>query len=94
MAEWLRGRLAEAERAFVSSLAGWQETDQLTVTVWAAYSLAHVQRSRGRLDAAARTSQRMLDITGTRAGGPGLRPGWRMSAWPRSPTSEMSWTAR
>ena len=64
VAEWLRGQLAEAERAFVSSLAGWQETDQLTVTVWAAYSLAHVQRSRGRLDAAARTSQRMLDITG------------------------------
>ena len=69
VAEWLRGRLAEAERAFVSSLAGWQETDQLTVTVWAAYSLAHVQRSRGRLDAAARTSQRMLDITGN-PGGP------------------------
>ncbi len=65
VAEWLRGQLAEAERAFVSSLAGWQETDQLTVTVWAAYSLAHVQRSRGRLDAAARTSQRMLEITGT-----------------------------
>ena len=64
VAEWLRGQLAEAERAFVSSLAGWQETDQLTVTVWAAYSLAQVQRSRGRLDAAARTSQRMLDITG------------------------------
>ena len=68
VAEWLRGRLAEAERAFVSSLAGWQETDQLTVTVWAAYSLAHVQRSRGRLDAAARTSQRMLDITGNPGG--------------------------
>ena len=34
VAEWLRGQLAEAERAFVSSLAGWQATDQLTVTVW------------------------------------------------------------
>ncbi len=64
VAEWLRGQLAEAERAFVSSLAGWQATDQLTVTVWAAYSLAQVQRSRGRLDAAARTSQRALDVTG------------------------------
>ena len=63
VAEWLRGQLAEAERAFVSSLAGWQETDQLTVTVWAAYSLAQVQRGRGRLDAAARTSQRALDVT-------------------------------
>ena len=72
VAEWLRGQLAEAERAFVSSLAGWQETDQLTVTVWAAYSLAHVQRSRGRLEAAARTSQRMLDITGNL--GPRARP--------------------
>ena len=63
VAEWLRGQLAEAERAFVSSLAGWQSTDQLTVTVWAAYSLAQVQRSRGRLDAAAQTSQRALDLT-------------------------------
>ena len=68
VAEWLRGQLAEAERAFVSSLAGWQETDQLTVTVWAAYSLAQVQRSRGRLNAAARTSQRALDVTKV--------PGW------------------
>ena len=63
VAEWLRGQLAEAERAFVSSLAGWQETDQLTVTVWAAYSLAQVQRGRGRLNAAARTSERALDVT-------------------------------
>ena len=63
VAEWLRGQLAEAERAFVSSLAGWQETDQLTVTVWAAYSLAQVQRSLGRLNAASRTSQRALDVT-------------------------------
>ena len=63
VAGWLRGQLAEAERAFMSSLAGWQETDQLTVTVWAAYSLAQVQRGRGRLDAAARTSQRALDVT-------------------------------
>ena len=63
VAQWLRGQLAEAERAFVSSLAGWQETDQLTVTVWAAYSLAQVQRGRGRLDAAARTSQRALEVT-------------------------------
>ena len=64
VAEWLRGQLAEAERAFVASLAGWQATDQLTVTVWAAYSLAQVQRSRGHLDAAARTSQRALEVTG------------------------------
>ena len=27
VAEWLRGQLAEAERAFVSSLADWQATD-------------------------------------------------------------------
>jgi LuxR family transcriptional regulator, maltose regulon positive regulatory protein len=63
VAEWLRGHLSEAERAFVASLAGWQATDQLTVTVWAAYSLAQVQRSRGRLDAAPRASQRALDVT-------------------------------
>ena len=34
IAEWLRGRLAEAEGVFVSSIAGW--ADKPTITAWAA----------------------------------------------------------
>ena len=62
MAEWLRGRLAEAERAFASSTAGWRATGQHTVTAWGMYQLAAVQRARGRLDAAVQTCRQALEI--------------------------------
>ena len=76
VAEWLRGRLTEAERAFASSVTGWRETSQLTLTAWGYYSLALLQRAQGRLDAAAQTCQQALDslVTSGRpppAAGPG-----------------------
>ena len=58
-AEWLRGRLADAEQAFVSSIAGWQAGQPLS---WGVYQLGQVQRAQGRLDAAAETYQKTLDI--------------------------------
>jgi LuxR family transcriptional regulator, maltose regulon positive regulatory protein len=58
-AEWLRGRLAEAEQAFVSSIAGWQVGQPIS---WGIYQLGQVQRAQGRLDAAAETYQKTLDI--------------------------------
>jgi LuxR family maltose regulon positive regulatory protein len=58
-AEWLRGRLAAAEQAFVSSIAGWQTGQPLS---WGVYQLGQVQRAQGRLDAATETYQRTLDI--------------------------------
>jgi LuxR family maltose regulon positive regulatory protein len=58
-AEWLRGRLAAAEQAFVSSIAGWQAGQPIS---WGVYQLGQVQRARGRLDAAAETYQKTLDI--------------------------------
>jgi len=61
VAEWLRGRLSEAERAVASSVAGWRETGQLTLTAWGWYELALIQRAQGRLDAAAPTCQQALD---------------------------------
>ena len=61
-AEWLRGRLAEAERAFVSSIAGWRAAGQPSMTSWGVYQLGQVQRAQGRLDAAAETYQKTLDI--------------------------------
>ena len=76
VAEWLRGRLAEAERAFVSSITGWREAGHLTTTAWRWYELVLVRRAQGRLDAAVLTCQRALDslVTSGRplpAAGPG-----------------------
>src|SRR5258708_3528910 len=60
-AEWLRGRLAEAERAFVSSIAGWREAGQPSWTSWGVYQLGQVQRAQGRLDAAVPPYRQTLD---------------------------------
>ena len=62
MAEWLCGRVAQAERAFVSSVAGWRAAGQPTLTAWGIYQLGQVQRAQGRPDAAVRTYQQTLDI--------------------------------
>jgi LuxR family maltose regulon positive regulatory protein len=61
MAEWLRGRLAEAERVFGSSVSGWQAVGQPTLTAWHRYQLAQVQRALGRLDAAVQTYEQALN---------------------------------
>ena len=61
VAEWLRGRLTEAERAFASSVTGWREAGHLTTTAVCWYDLALVRRAQGRLDAAALTCEQALD---------------------------------
>ena len=61
VAEWLRGRLTEAERALASSLTGWRETGQLTLIAWGCYELVLIQLAQGRLDAAALTCEQALD---------------------------------
>jgi LuxR family transcriptional regulator, maltose regulon positive regulatory protein len=68
-ADWLRGQLATAEQAFVSSIAGWQAGQPIS---WGVYQLGQVQRARGRLDAAAETYQKTLDIAA--ASGPPPAP--------------------
>jgi LuxR family maltose regulon positive regulatory protein len=60
-AEWFRGRLADAERAFVASIGGWQVGQPIS---WGVYQLGQVQSAQGRLDAAAATYQQTLDIAG------------------------------
>ena len=76
VAEWLRGRLTEAERAFASSVTGWRETGNLTLIAWGWYELALIRRAQGRLDAAALTCEQALDALATSgrpppAAGPG-----------------------
>ena len=61
VAEWLRGRLTEAERAFASSVTGWRQTGQLTLIAWGWYELVLIQRAQGRLDAATLTCEQALD---------------------------------
>ena len=61
VAEWLRGRLTEAERALASSVTGWRETSQLTLIAWGCYELVLIQLAQGRLDAAALTCEQALD---------------------------------
>ena len=65
MAEWLRGRLAEAEQAFASGIAGWRFAGQSTITVLRYYSLARIQRAQGRLDAAIQTCGQALELAAT-----------------------------
>jgi LuxR family maltose regulon positive regulatory protein len=60
VAEWLRGRLTEAERALASSVAEWRESSQLTLIAWGWYQLVLIQLAQGRLDAAALTCEQAL----------------------------------
>jgi LuxR family transcriptional regulator, maltose regulon positive regulatory protein len=65
MADWLRGRLAEAERGFASSITAWREAGRpaLALAAWGYRSLGQVQRAQGRLGAAMATYQQAADIT-------------------------------
>ena len=63
LAEWLRGRLVEAERAFASTIARGQAAGQPTLTGWHRYQLAQVQRALGRLDMAIQTYEEALRAT-------------------------------
>jgi LuxR family maltose regulon positive regulatory protein len=77
VAEWLGGRLTEAERALASSVTEWRETGELTLIAWGYYELVLIQRAQGRLDAAALTCEQALDslVTGDRPP-PGAGPSY------------------
>ena len=61
IADWLRGRLTDAERVFVPSIAGWAHTP--TITIWGRHILGQVQRAQGHLDAAALACRLALETT-------------------------------
>ena len=62
VAEWLRGRLAAAERAFASSIDAWRTVGQRTLAAYGGYQLGQVQQAQGRLDAAARTCLQAMEF--------------------------------
>jgi ATP/maltotriose-dependent transcriptional regulator MalT len=63
VAEWLCGRLPEAERAFASSIAQWRAAGQPTLTAWGCDRLGQVLRAQALLDAAVDAYQQALKIT-------------------------------
>ena len=63
VAEWLRGLVAEAERAFAASVTGWWAAGERYLAAIGCHYLGLVQRARGGLDAAVGTYQQALEIT-------------------------------
>jgi len=61
-ADWMRGRLAEAERAFAGIVAEGREAGEPHLTLTASSVLGRIQRAQGRLQAALRTYQAGLEF--------------------------------
>jgi LuxR family maltose regulon positive regulatory protein len=62
-AEWLRGRVAEAEYAFAASITRCRAAGERYSAAYGCHHLGQVQRAQGRLDAAVGTYQQALEIT-------------------------------
>jgi LuxR family maltose regulon positive regulatory protein len=63
LADWLRGRLDDAERLLSSAIGQWRPIGPPFLTAARYQELAQVQRAQGRLDAALATYQEALEIT-------------------------------
>jgi LuxR family transcriptional regulator, maltose regulon positive regulatory protein len=61
-ADWTRGRLAEAERAFANIVAEGRQAGEPHLTLTAGFALGRIQRTQGRLEAAYHTYQQGLDF--------------------------------
>jgi len=61
-ADWMRGRLPEAERAFTALVAQGRETRQPHLLLTAGSVLGRIQRAQGHLEAAFRTYQEGLEF--------------------------------
>ena len=62
LADWLRGRLGDAERGFVSCVAGWRSAGERALAAGGCNFLGQVQLAQGRLDAALGTYDQLLQI--------------------------------
>src|SRR5690242_981362 len=63
MAEWLRGRPAEAERLMSPAVGQRSAAGEGFLAAWVCHVLCQAQRAQGRLDAAVETCRRTLEIT-------------------------------
>jgi LuxR family maltose regulon positive regulatory protein len=73
-ADWMRGHLAEAERAFAALVAEGRESGEPHMVLMAGSILGRIQRAQGRLEAALRTYQEGLAFASH------ARPGVMLSA--------------
>jgi LuxR family transcriptional regulator, maltose regulon positive regulatory protein len=71
MAEWLRGRLAEAEQALASTVAQWRAAGERFLAMRLIELLGSVQRGQGHLEAALATYRQALEMA-TAPGRPAL----------------------
>jgi LuxR family maltose regulon positive regulatory protein len=71
-ADWMRGRLAEAEHAFAGIVAEGREAAEPHLTLTASSVLGRIQRAQGRLEAAFRTYQEALEFAARAGPGVGL----------------------
>jgi LuxR family maltose regulon positive regulatory protein len=65
VAEWLSGRLEEAERALSASIGQWQAAGLRNLIGWGSHHLGQIQFSLGRLEAAEQTFRQTLESTVT-----------------------------
>lgn len=66
-ADWLAGRVAEAERSFAEILGRWSSSDEWLVLQRVGFDLGRVQLAQGRLGAALRTYRTLGDRADTAA---------------------------
>jgi LuxR family maltose regulon positive regulatory protein len=62
LADWLRGRLADAERGFADLVARWRSVPENSLASGSGWYLGQVQQDQGRLDAAFRTYADLVAI--------------------------------
>ena len=62
VAEWLRGRVDEAERGLMSCIAEWRAADERGLASWACHQLGQVQCAQGRPGAALQTYRKVREI--------------------------------
>jgi len=75
MAEWLRGRPAEAERLLSPAAGQRSAVGEGFLAAWVCHVLCQAQRAQGQLDAVVGTCRRTLEITAAtrKAGVPSRR---------------------
>lgn len=62
VADWLRGRVSDAERSFTAQIAQFEAAGEINLAAWSSHYLGQVQRAQGRLDAATATYEHALTV--------------------------------
>jgi LuxR family maltose regulon positive regulatory protein len=63
LADWVGGRLSDAERAFAACAGEFAQAGELMLSSWSSLLLGQIQCAQGRLDAATETYQNALKLT-------------------------------